>query len=238
MSNAAQAVAKGVELLDREVDFSASLTNWRSKIDLDSLVMSDVNWCVLGQIYGSYDNGLRALGLSERMSREHGFITDDAFGSGDFVELTREWKNALRVASDVKVGDIYSCKYNEGSVIQIEHTVEVDGTTFHVVRGGTIENNKFTPIETSTVSATLLRAGNLDRNYVKWEPKKFVKGDILTALNGATQKRDAFMVREDGAVWRLRDNPSHATISYWTGTVGYSEFRLCETVDGKLTPDS
>lgn len=57
MATVEDRVASGVYMLDI---FSPG---WRQKIDLANLDITSCRDCVLGQIYGSYETGMRRLGL-------------------------------------------------------------------------------------------------------------------------------------------------------------------------------
>ena len=53
---AARRVRRGAELLDRVHP------GWREKIQIDTLDISSTRHCILGQLYGSYSEGLNAVG--------------------------------------------------------------------------------------------------------------------------------------------------------------------------------
>lgn len=57
-----EAVARGVALLDDR------RPGWAFDMSVEKLDMADSEWCVLGQLYGSYHSGLERLGLVESMS--------------------------------------------------------------------------------------------------------------------------------------------------------------------------
>ncbi len=80
----------GIKLLDE------SVPDWRVKIDVTKLDMIDKNWCVLGQVYGTFDLGLRTLNLS---AVELGFDAKSFISQQDANEkvkkLTIKWKEAL-----------------------------------------------------------------------------------------------------------------------------------------------
>lgn len=87
-------VAAGVAFLDKKSP------GWRKKIDLRYFNVASGQQCVLGQLHGSYGNGIRALGLKARLFREkdtvrYGFTSMG--GPSDFRLLTEEWKLALAV---------------------------------------------------------------------------------------------------------------------------------------------
>lgn len=83
-------VVAGIELLDE-----MGPADWRDTIDVKRLNIELADRCVLGQLYGSYLGGLRALGfcgLGTMNSSAYGFSTNI---SADYPRLNREWKLAL-----------------------------------------------------------------------------------------------------------------------------------------------
>ena len=66
--NAAERVARGAALLD------AHVPGWAARVTLTLLDMSDPFTDVLGQLYGQYGAGLRALRLSEEGAGDCGFL--------------------------------------------------------------------------------------------------------------------------------------------------------------------
>jgi len=65
LERAREYAALGAQLLDEE------RPGWAREIDLEMLNMASPCNCVLGQIFGHYDYGLRCLGLG--YGREYGF---------------------------------------------------------------------------------------------------------------------------------------------------------------------
>jgi len=65
---------------------------WATKVDLDRLNMSSVYDCVLGQVYGTYDRAMQALGWDGRgiNAIEHGFYLP--MMSEAWPDLNEEWK--------------------------------------------------------------------------------------------------------------------------------------------------
>ena len=89
-------VLKGASLLDTH--FKGY--DWRSEIDIETLEMDSSSQCVLGQLFGDYQNGLIALKLDDvsmglDARREVGFSTC-AWDSYDWEKLDFEWKTYLR----------------------------------------------------------------------------------------------------------------------------------------------
>jgi hypothetical protein len=74
-------VAAGAALLDMK------RPGWREEIDTDRLDVQFYDTCILGQLYGEFDEGLLALGLTYDEAGEHGFC--GAFSRYDV--LTDEW---------------------------------------------------------------------------------------------------------------------------------------------------
>lgn len=83
-------IRKGVAVLDKV------LPDWRERINLDRLNVANYNLCVLGQVFGSYTEGLDVLRGPLWAGRcafaeEHGFSEKYV----DVAVLTAEWKQAI-----------------------------------------------------------------------------------------------------------------------------------------------
>lgn len=72
-------VKRGVRLLDKKIP------NWRSKIDSETIDMAGIMNCVLGQLYGNYQNGLIKL-----FGRDTDFETRRLQGIAHGFQLTDE----------------------------------------------------------------------------------------------------------------------------------------------------
>lgn len=97
----AKRAARGAALLDRKH------VGWRAEVDPRTLQQSSMYGCVLGQVYGDYSAGLRALGLLKpdqfahemtdyglRRVRDLGFQLGenrDGYENGNYYELTQAW---------------------------------------------------------------------------------------------------------------------------------------------------
>jgi hypothetical protein len=64
-----QDVGAGAALLDDLVP------DWYNTVDLETLNMYDPQLCVLGQVFGHYNDGNEALGLNGGGSISHGFVS-------------------------------------------------------------------------------------------------------------------------------------------------------------------
>lgn len=97
-------VKKGAALLDKEVP------DWRGRIDTFKLDIESWTQCVLGQVFGAYDEGLDQLTRTRVLAGidtsawqgrcdfavEHGFNTREDQGSG---ALTDAWLDELAVTA-------------------------------------------------------------------------------------------------------------------------------------------
>jgi hypothetical protein len=79
-------VQAGVTLLDERVP------GWRGRIDVDDLDLSSKRECVLGQLYGHFQEGVQQLGIRHQTCA-FGFATGG--GGHEYTKLTKEWKLAL-----------------------------------------------------------------------------------------------------------------------------------------------
>jgi hypothetical protein len=82
------AVVKGIELLNRTLD-----RDWIWRVDLDRLDMNHVGLCVLGQLYGRFGIGMKALfgdDFQWGTGDEYGFATSEE--DLPYEALTKEWR--------------------------------------------------------------------------------------------------------------------------------------------------
>tara|TARA_B100002049_G_C16083708_1_gene378313 strand:+ start:1659 stop:2267 length:609 start_codon:yes stop_codon:yes gene_type:complete len=70
-------ILDGADLLDKKKP------GWWHKIDLEALDQRDESRCVLGQLYGNYHKGLRALALYQGQAVDHGFNSRIFSHAGD-----------------------------------------------------------------------------------------------------------------------------------------------------------
>jgi len=104
--NYAENVKRGADLLDEK------RPGWREEIDLATLDLVDGDYCIMGQIFGSYETGLSFLwGIntvvllsdgeaeSEDLSVAHGFTIDRPLRSHKWRVLQEAWIAGLREPS-------------------------------------------------------------------------------------------------------------------------------------------
>jgi hypothetical protein len=86
-------VGRGIELLDRR-----GPEGWRQLLNPERLDISQPEDCVLGQLYGSYYAGCRALDLFLTDPADYGLVCTGAYGQrGCYCPaLTRIWVEVLR----------------------------------------------------------------------------------------------------------------------------------------------
>lgn len=94
---ARERAARGAALLD------VTQPEWVSRVDPKTLAVSDPENCVLGQVYGDYDEAINALNLDARGQKEFGFDCEyKPFVGAEapepvvrFSELTSAWREIL-----------------------------------------------------------------------------------------------------------------------------------------------
>ena len=73
---------------------------WPHMIDLDSLNLQSCTHCMLGQLFGSFEKGCEALGLTELMDPCYYGFNIDPHMVGDIVAeyyyMTQLWKEHIR----------------------------------------------------------------------------------------------------------------------------------------------
>lgn len=79
-------VARGAALLDDR------MPGWRDEIDTVRLNLGNSCDCVLGELLGDYDRGLKLLGLDHRGAVRHGFFKQ---GRQTWDRLTAGWRRAV-----------------------------------------------------------------------------------------------------------------------------------------------
>lgn len=133
MTDFATQINAGIKLLD------STTPGWREKIDLDQLDLGSCSVCVLGQVFGDYDEGIDQLGVS---GYDYGFNT-----MSNMPALTAAWKEALGKNNTlVEKGDVYKDTYGYAVKVIQTHLVKVDNgdtVSAYIVETGKISNGKF-----------------------------------------------------------------------------------------------
>ena len=79
-------VRRGEAFLDEHVP------GWRDQVDPYTLDLANCHWCVLGQVFGDYDDGLALLGLTTKDAQRLGFYR---WGRQTFDRLTEAWRRVI-----------------------------------------------------------------------------------------------------------------------------------------------
>lgn len=81
-----EAVSFGVAILDEHTP------GWADSIDVPTLILSDGGQCVLGQLFGTYDQGCELLGIYEETPTRCGFNVE---GQKPWQPLQDEWTRVI-----------------------------------------------------------------------------------------------------------------------------------------------
>lgn len=85
---------RGARLMDR------AQPGWAALIDTGSLNIQSNLHCILAQLYGSYHEGLRELGIGRLRAAGYGFIA--AFPFETYPGLTRRWRKHVTRRMDAR----------------------------------------------------------------------------------------------------------------------------------------
>lgn len=80
-------VKRGIAFLDK------NRPGWRRKIKKTLLNMNDRGLCILGQLFGDYEDGKTKMGLSLLRSIQRGFTDIDGYRE---EELTKVWLQEMK----------------------------------------------------------------------------------------------------------------------------------------------
>lgn len=179
--NVEKRVLAGAKFLDGE------RPGWRNAINVELLDVADGNCCVLGQLYGTYSEGVEALDLSRGEIIDYGF--DSSMGSPTY-DLTEAWKRLL--GSKFKKGDLV--QRMAGHIDQVDSVVTTEsGDKVYILSRGS---------RTDEYSATGLYSALIESEMMSVKPftpkLKYVSGDVLKDQDG-----EFYIVQEDGKVWEL-----------------------------------
>ena len=86
-------VKRGVELLDREHP------GWADKIDLRKFDLKSSSECVIGQVFGEYEDNVQRVVHADNLDGddgyEYGFNIDDAGDSEEWHVAEDQWRRAI-----------------------------------------------------------------------------------------------------------------------------------------------
>lgn len=95
--DALAAARSGAALLDKKEP------GWKDKIDLAKLDLADGCLCVLGQVYGMFEDGEIALGIDQSQAARRGFVAPAALTiqyvperwRAEYEFLDKAWREVL-----------------------------------------------------------------------------------------------------------------------------------------------
>lgn len=70
---------------------------WEQRVELALLDVGSSDLCVVGQVFGDYEGGLKALGIEEDDAWMFGFNISPEDGDYVCVQITEAWKSQLAV---------------------------------------------------------------------------------------------------------------------------------------------
>jgi hypothetical protein len=190
MTDYAAKVAAGIKFLDSKVASGKISADWREKIDLGTLSLESCDVCVLGQLFGAYEDGKYTLDIDNYDAKAFGFNTDYSF-----AELTAAWKDALgKNGVLVEKGDVYKDSYGYAVKVISTTLVPVDNETItaYIVQTGEVKGGQFSAYDAKAVS--VLRKVDFEKTY-KNKVEKFVpkKGMFVTTASG----KNYYMISDD-----------------------------------------
>lgn len=167
MSDFSAKVAAGMALLDQE------RPGWRQEIDLGTLDLGSCSVCVLGQIFGDYEDGLSELGIGDDPYK-YGFNA-----LGGMSTLTQAWKDALGQNKVlVEAGDEYTDETGccGVKVVQTEIVSADDKTyTVYIVKTGYVANGAVNTDDSNDLTllmkSSFEKGGSYPKKLVKFQPK-------------------------------------------------------------------
>lgn len=203
------AVAEGAKFLDAHF----GKTTWRKDINVVEFDIDNGDTCIIGQLFGSYDDGIEELGIS--YGYKYGFASN--FGRNlPAGMLDFEWKRVINEGGPkYKVGDNFTGKWYTGSKTTIKGVwTEGDDVYYGVHNLGSYGRGVITEKD-------------LDDDWTLTVPFPFKKGDILRDTKTGLH---LFLVVEELTLWRLAGQPmtrtnvlSHASYDSYTGQYGTLE---------------
>lgn len=184
-------IKEAVKVLDQK-----GPANWRLKVDVDRIQMWDSEFCILGQVYGTYSIGKKAL-------QSAGVWTpriSDAFNEG--AEL---WKIYLRneklVPVDLYENALYKSKAS-GAVYVTHHSFEENGQTYVVYSA-----------EHSTAFA-IRTEDSFKLDFTKYSRPVYVDGALYVGKDGEVAIYKALRGDFWGPGFLYPANGTHSSVEY------------------------
>lgn len=169
MNIAEEYVASGAAFLDEKYPA------WRQRIDVDTIDISDGDHCILGQLYGSYSQGVDLLRLGDGAVENFGFIYSTRAPSG---ALTDAWQALL--ADAYPVGTLLKTEY--GVIRRVYGVVPTKGgeSVYVLEMGRGVAGGEFD----ASGNYLACTKAMLDAEYTKVPVVELRAGDVLKDKEG------------------------------------------------------
>jgi hypothetical protein len=194
-------VAKGIRVLDLQVP------NWRQKIDVENLDLGSCSICVLGQVFGDYNDGIEELNVD---GYEHGFNT-----TGSYAELKDAWVEALgKTNTLIEKGDVYRDTYGYAVKVLQTTLIRVNDTetmSVYIVQTGRVKNGSFTgDLSQGKPLASMLKRSDFEvgGSYSTKVPKLTLKAGMFITAGGKN-----YFVHSSNEVRELKDGAYAVNVS-------------------------
>src|SRR5882762_2911653 len=85
-------IKSGVQVLNKK------RPGWAQRIEIESLNIISPAYCIIGQVYGSYSDGLEVLRIHHMDAENYGFALNKSPYEyhEEWETLTQEWKETIR----------------------------------------------------------------------------------------------------------------------------------------------
>jgi hypothetical protein len=195
---AKKVVAVGGAFLDTMRD-----DDWRSEIDTHNLSLASTTRCIVGQLYGEYDDGLRALGINNVKARGYGFesgYTDDT-SVGSYA-LNDAWKEYLaQPASGVRIGTILRGAFASAIALKVISSVSMAGELYWISEEGRVGSGQFVPSGESHPAVN--KASEILGSWKIWTPNKVKAGKFYTFTAQFDLGPSVWYAQTDGKLWKM-----------------------------------
>ena len=98
--NARNRAAAGAEFLDTKIP------GWDMKIDPGRLKIGHGEACALGQLFGNFENGQKALGLSDAIAQQYGFFARNR-RRDSYRALDAAWQRLLAERRAIRTRQVH-----------------------------------------------------------------------------------------------------------------------------------
>lgn len=205
--------------------------NWRAEINKDTLDLASPRYCIVGQLYGEYDDGLGELGISNPEARKYGF--ESGYSDNTYVEssdLTNAWKAYLTEVAHkgVTVGTILNGVYSAQAALKVISGVTIGGDLYWISEEGRLGTGQYLGI--LTAPPAVHRASTILESWKVWTPAKVEKGKFYVFTSNYDTAPSVWYAQTDDKLWKMLADG--ATWISAANAEKKSDFRELETSNG------